>query len=140
MDIPNLRIQTMAKRACGHAINILAEHGEPMLPFLMAQTGDDVNAKMFSGDTLEESLARARAEGATMTSVDCLALGFAAYVTVEGVRSEGVLVEICEPGSERSFVFAQRYRPARFRQPVTIKGRPQLIADNGAPLFAAPET
>ena len=103
--------------ALDHGIESVADGG-PLIPFAVIADGREL--VRFAAETLEDGHAQARQH---VRSGDALRVAIAhdGYLTVEGERSDAVLVEAEERGQGTSLVFAQRYRPGgRFKKFATV--------------------
>ena len=101
--------------ALDHGIESVADGG-PLIPFAVMETADGRELVRFAAETLEDGHAQARQH---VQSGDALRVAIAhdGFLTVEGERSDAILVEAQERGQGTSLVFAQRYRPGgRFKK------------------------
>lgn len=129
MERPTDSLMELAFLALDHGIESVRDGG-PLTPFLVAEIDGERKLERFDADTLEEALGRAE------TAADALPFSAAAYavahdgfVTVEGERTDAILVEAAERASERALVFAQRYRPKKLLRKATPIGNAALVGD-----------
>jgi hypothetical protein len=126
-----------------HAIDSVEASGGPLVPFLLARTGDRLSLHRFVTERLEEGVAeveerlRAVAAGATGdrtagvdAEVDGACGAWDGYLTVEGGRTDAVLARAVDrTGAE--VVLAQRYEVRGLLRKTTLRvGNVALIADN----------
>jgi len=101
--------------ALDHAIDSIKEGG-PLVPFLFHEgpAGERNRAlARYDASFYEESVLRARfAAAALPNSVETCVLAFDGFITVEGIKSDAILVEASQRGRPKGLVFAQRYQPA----------------------------
>jgi hypothetical protein len=98
--------------ALDHGISSLSVAGEePFTPFLLTHDESGRRLMRFVADTYEGSIAAARSHAATLPqSAQMAALAFDGFVTMEGVRSDAVVVQAQRRGSRNSSIYFQRYR------------------------------
>jgi nucleotide-binding universal stress UspA family protein len=105
--------------ALDHGIDSVRDGGA-LVPFVLAEDADGRSLTRFAASTLEESQAQAR-QHAEASGAARVALAFDGYLTIDGERSDAILVEAQERGTDASVVFAQRYRPGgRLRKFSTV--------------------
>lgn len=105
--------------ALDHGIDSVRDGG-PLIPFVLAEDPEGRSLTRFAAETLEEGQAQAR-EHAGSSDAARIAIAFDGYLTVEGERSDAILVEAQERGTDSSVIFAQRYRPGgRLRKFSTV--------------------
>jgi hypothetical protein len=120
--------------ALDHALASVVASGGPLVPFCLIDVGGEQTIRRFVGD-LESGQERARAAVREAAEVNRAAVAWDGYVTVEGVRSDAVLVEASASGSD-SVTVAHRYgRKGRIRKDIEQIGNAALIRTGGAPLF-----
>jgi hypothetical protein len=118
--------------ALDHGIESVAAGG-PLIPFAVVETADGRDLVRFAAETLEEGQAQARTHVRRADSLR-VAIAHDGYLTVEGERSDAILVEAQERGQSNCVVFAQRYRPGgRFKKFATIGNA--AFVDNGESLL-----
>ena len=106
------------------------ESGGPLVPFVLMQEDGNRTMHRFAAEMLEESLEQARAAVASApASVTAYALAYDGYVTIDGQKSDAVMVEGCERGQASGQLFAQRYAAKKFLRPFHEVGNPALIDD-----------
>jgi hypothetical protein len=98
--------------ALDHGIGSLsAASEEPFTPFLLTHSESGRQLKRFVADTYEGSVAAARSHAAGLpNSVQMAVLAFDGFVTIEGVRSDAVVVQAQRRGSPHSSTYVQRYK------------------------------
>ena len=69
----------------------------------------------------------------SLPDAERVAIAYDGFVTVEGERSDAVLVEAHERGQPASVVVLQRYRPRALLKKFAVIGNPAL-AGEGEPL------
>ncbi len=92
--------------AVNHGIDMVQD-GKKLIPFMMTQSAVTVLAT----DTMEEAFAVVH-DIMRSGEVEFCVLGYDTYLTVEGEKTDAIVVEGYERGREKGLRFAQRYRPA----------------------------
>lgn len=106
------------------------ESGGPLIPFVLMVDGGKRTMHRFAADRLEECLEQARAAVASAPeSATAYALAYDGYITIDGQRSDAVMVEACERGEATGKLFAQRYAPKKLLRPFRQVGNPALVDD-----------
>lgn len=102
----------LAFLALDHGIGSISDAGgETLIPFVLTQDRSGRHLRRFVADTLEESVAAARSHLAGLpTSVETVALAFDGFVTIQGTRSEAIIVQAQRRGFSQSANYAQRYQ------------------------------
>ena len=84
---------------------------EPFTPFLLTHSESGRQLVRFVADTYEGSVAAARSHAASLPLTAQMAvLAFDGFVTIEGVRSDAVVVQAQRRGSPQSSTYFQRYK------------------------------
>jgi hypothetical protein len=97
--------------ALDHGIGSITRGG-PLIPFVLVEDADGEHVlKRFVFDELEDAVAAARDHLRGLEDARRVALAFDGYITVEGERSDAVVVEGQESGDAGAHRLAQRYRP-----------------------------
>jgi hypothetical protein len=98
--------------ALDHGVGSISDaRGEALIPFLLTQDAAGRHLKRFMADTLEESVGMARSHARDLPqSVQLAALAFDGFITVQGEKSDAVIVQAQRRGTSRSATYAQRYR------------------------------
>ena len=120
--------------ALDHGIESVSEGG-PLIPFSVTETSTgERTVTRFAAETLEDGYSAAR-EHLAKSGAERAVVARDGYLTVEGARTDAVIVEGQErDGASVSVVFAQRYRPGgRLRKFQTI-GNAAFVGD-GDSLF-----
>ena len=92
--------------ALDHGISSLSVAGkEPFTPFLLTHDESGRRLMRFVADTAARSHAASLPQSAQMA-----ALAFDGFVTIEGVRSDAVVVQAQRRGSRHSSTYFQRYK------------------------------
>ena len=109
---PN-EFQDMFLLALDHGYAMIQENGGPLTPFVMIQRTDgEKGIHRFATEMLEDGLDEARAYVAReRTSIGMYAIAWDGYATVDGERTDAVLVEAGQRGEEQGVLVCQRYRP-----------------------------
>jgi hypothetical protein len=95
--------------AADHGIRSTTGH-EPMHPFVMIKDGEDIQMLRIIDDPAT-AIPQARQHVASVHPSQW-AIAFDGYVTMEGRRTDAIVVEAGEAASEYVVRFAQRYSPA----------------------------
>lgn len=101
-DVPELGLLALE-----HALRSVVPDGGPLVPFALLETADGRSLTRFAGD-LVQGQEHARHHVRAAAGVTCAAIAWDGYLTVEGVRSDAVFVEVSAPG-QPSIVMAHRY-------------------------------
>ena len=114
-------LQELIFLALDHGIGSI-QRGGPLIPFVLVDgTDGERDIKRFMADDLEHAQAAAREHLRGLAGAERVALAYDGYLTVDGDRSDAVLVEAQELGQGVALRFAQRYRPGgRLRTLKTI--------------------
>ena len=130
---PSDQLLDLVFAALDHGIESVQEGG-PLIPFALTEGSDGRNLTRFVAETLEEGQQQARShlrgQGATARA----AIAYDGYLTVDGERSDAVLVEGHERGQAASVTFAQRYRPGGRLRKFTTIGNAAFLGE-GDPLL-----
>ena len=125
--------------ALDHAVGSIADAGGPMTPFVLCAEGDRAELHRFVAVTVEEGLERAREFIKQVApEITQVALAYDGYVTVDGVRTDAVLVDVQAAGTPTSDIFAQRYEIVGGS--LSEIGNAKHIAIEQPSLFRAPGT
>ncbi len=93
------------------------------------------NLQRFVAEMLEESVAQARKFAASRRGrAERVAVAWEGFITLEGARSDAIFVQAFEAGDPVSFLFVQRYSPAKGKRKAAPIGNPGLV-DTPEPLF-----
>ncbi|MFC7359045.1 hypothetical protein [Nocardioides astragali] len=126
-----------------HAIDSVEASGGPLIPFVLARTGDRLSLQRFLTERLEDGLAEVEQHLAAVIAgdrgdrtaevdadVDGACGAWDGYLTVEGRRTDAVLARAVDrTGAE--VVLAQRYEVrGLLRKTARRVGNAALIADN----------
>ena len=115
--------------ALDHGINSIRDGG-PLIPFLVYEEADKRALHRFAAQTLEESLARAKAATASLSGgVTASAIAYDGFVTIENRKFEAVIVEGAEQRKPRGVHLAQRYVPKRFLRRLRTVGNPTFLGE-----------
>jgi hypothetical protein len=109
MDPPSFpeQLTDIAFLALDHGISIVADDIQ-LTPFALVEEGTERTLVRAEGETLDGALAWLREHVRSRSGVRRAAVAFDGFLTVEGQRTEAVLVEASERGAE-GLVLAQRY-------------------------------
>jgi hypothetical protein len=118
--------------ALDHATSMV-EDGSTLIPFVMSETAAGRELVRFVSDTLEEGQAQARQHVAE-NPADRVGVVYDGYLTVEAKRFDAIFVEAQERGTEKSVIFAQRYRPGGRLRKFSTVGNAAFV-DEGNGLF-----
>jgi hypothetical protein len=97
--------------ALDHGVGSISDTGGATLtPFVITQDGSGRQLRRFVAGTFEDSVAMAQSHASSQPpSVQMVVLAFDGFVTVEGTRSDAVIVQAQRRGSSRGSTYAQRY-------------------------------
>lgn len=124
---PGDELTELALDSLEHGINSVTDGG-PLIPFAFVEASGGRALRRFMADTLEDSIAAGRSalaqgvEGALRAT-----LAYDGFVTLEEQRTDAIYVEAFEVGTQRSFVFVQRYEPATPTNPFNAVGNAALL-------------
>ena len=102
---------------------------------VVTEVGEAQEINTFALGDLGESVQAAKdfvAAGVTLKGIpfDRAAVMFDTWVTIQGERTEAVLIEAHERGSSYGRVMAQRYRSRRFRTPEALGDRSASVTSS----------
>jgi hypothetical protein len=112
------RLASIAFLALDHGIESIKDGADPLIPFVISEQPDGKRKlDRYFADTLEESVARARAAvSALPSSTTAYALAHDGFITIKGTKYDAILVEASERGQGRAVQLAQRYVPKKPQQ------------------------
>ncbi len=119
--------------AIDHGFESIADGGGPLVPFVMSvTTSGKKEMHRFAMERLEEGLARAQQHVRdNQGDLRFYAIAWDGYVTLEGERTDAILVEAADRAQEHAVLFCQRYREVKkglFRKKACERlGNPALI-------------
>jgi len=123
----------LAFAAMDHGIDSIRAGG-PLVTFTLTETSEAGRTlTRFAASTFEESLNAAR-QFLSNSDATRGAVAYDGYLTVQGERSDAVVVEVFEAGSAEGFVLGQRYRPKRAFKKFETVGNPAAMG-TCPPLF-----
>ncbi len=80
--------------ALDHGVDLVRDSGGPLLPFVVTSSNGERSLNVFATESLEESMAAARQFLAQLPAgAEAFAFAYDGFVTVEGVRTDAILVE-----------------------------------------------
>ncbi len=113
------------------AMNELMTHGSPFAPFAIVQKGG-VRQRVNMTDPRAEVAAAAVHEYAlSRPDADFIAYAVDAYTTIEGDRTDTILVEVLHPAGPHKFVLGQAYGPHDTPSGLAFIGRPMTSIPDG---------
>jgi hypothetical protein len=116
----------LAFRALDLGIKSVREGG-PLIPFAMTDAPGGGEITTFATELLEEGQEEARRHVREEGAADRVAIAYDGYLSVEGDRSDAILVEAQERGMTTCLVFAQRYKPAGRLSPFESVGNAAFV-------------
>lgn len=125
----------LAFLALDHGIESIKDGSGPLIPFTITEPPPGGrNLQRHVSDTLEEAQTGAREALRRDTDAVRAALAYDGYITVDGERSDAIIVEAYERGQEHGVIYAQRYQPARLLRKFSTIGNTAFLGD-AEPLF-----
>lgn len=119
---PSEDVENLALQALEHAIGSIDHGSGPLVPFLMVRDGEGVRIARFVDEDLGRSVASGR-DAARGIAANCVtALAFDGFLTMDGKRTDAMIVQCADIGAGPTFQFAVRYR-------VTPQGRVKVIGE-----------
>lgn len=103
----------LAFAALDHGLESVRDGDGPLVPFALTEGAEGRHLTRFAAELLEQGQEEARRH-VRESDAERVALAYDGYLSVEGERSDAILVEAQERGTTISVVFAQRYRPEPF--------------------------
>ena len=144
VDPNNDPLLHLAFTGLDHAIDSVEASGGPLIPFVIARSGDQLSLQRFVTERLEDGAAAVEQHVTAFASgtdgdrtdvevdgaVDGVCGAWDGYITVEGRRTDAVMARAVDrTGAE--VVFAQRYEVrGLLRKTARRIGNAALIADN----------
>jgi hypothetical protein len=125
--------------ALDHAADSVIASGGPLTPFSLiesrihVESGKKGELTRFPTESLEEGIEHARDKVRRAEGVLLAAVAWDGYVTLEGERTDAVLVEASQARDQVSLILAQRYVESEGGRLVRL-GNPVKVAE-GRPLF-----
>jgi hypothetical protein len=104
----------LAFAALDHGIESVRDGDGPLIPFALTEGKEGRQLTRFAAELLEQGQEEARRHIREAVGVERVALAYDGYLSVEGDRSDAILVEAQEHGMAICVVFARRYRPEPF--------------------------
>ena len=134
MAIDDAELLDLAFLALDHGIGSISDAGgETLIPFVIWQDDSGRHLARFVEGTFEDSVALVRAHVAKLPAeAKLVALAFDGFITVQGIRSEAVIVQAQRRGTSRSANYAQRYQ--RDGGSIAAVGNAAHLGD-GEPMF-----
>lgn len=115
--------------ALDHGIDSVRSGG-PLVPFIVVERGGERTLQRFVAERLEQSEAQARQALASLPSdVTASAFAYDAFITVEGTKTDAILVEASERGRPAGVRMAQRYTPKKFLRRFQTIGNPAFLGE-----------
>ena len=114
--------------ALDHGVESVRDSGGPLIPFLVLEQDGKRDLHRFAASRLEEGERQAReAIMASPAAVTAYALAYDGFITVQGVRTDAILVEASERGRPAGVRMAQRYTPKKFLRRFQTVGNPAFV-------------
>lgn len=105
------RLAGLAFFAIDHGLQSVRGGGGALIPFVVSEHESDGRKLVrFATETLQKSQAEARRYLASL-GADRAVLAWDGYVTIDGARTDAILVSAYAAGQDRSLILAQRYQP-----------------------------
>jgi hypothetical protein len=119
----------LAFLALDHGLDSVRASGGPLIPFVITESEDSGRRlTRFLAGTLEESQAEARRQLQALHPSRAV-LAWDGYVTIDGVRTDGIFVSAYTAGTDKSLILVQRYSAG-----AVAVGNPARVGDE-APLY-----
>lgn len=101
-----------------------------LVPFVMCIQGDKKTLTRFVHERLEGSVAAGRRAIAELPAdVEAYAFAYDAFITLEDVKSDAIIVEGCEQGRKSAGRMAQQYVPKKFMRRLKTLGKPAYVGE-----------
>ena len=112
---PSERFSDLFFLALDHGFNSISDNEGPLIPFtLMIQADEKPALTRHMADDLAASLTMAQLQVASLRGkASMYAIAWDGYVTLEGVKTDAILVEAGEAGDPQAVLFCQRYGPLK---------------------------
>ncbi len=130
---PSQEFADLFFKAIDHGFESIKDGAGPLIPFSMTVSADgQLSLKRYVMDELQEAVARAQASiTPEMPGVTMYAIAWDGYVTIDGQKTDAILVEAGQASDPRGVLFCQRYRTVRkglfFKKVCERVGNPGLI-------------
>jgi hypothetical protein len=103
--------------ALDHGVKSIRESGDPLVPFVVLEDPDGKRTlQRFVTERLENSVEQALAFAAKAAASSRAAVAYDGFVTLDGNRTDAVLVLGRDVDTIKTVRFAQRYKPKRLLQ------------------------
>jgi hypothetical protein len=114
--------------ALDHGINSIREGA--LAPFIVYVQNGKRSLHRYAADTFEASLVEARKAASHLPpTVSACVIAYDGNVTVNGVKSDAIIVEGAEKGNPIGMKLAQRYNPKRFLKALKTVGNVSSISE-----------
>jgi hypothetical protein len=115
--------------ALDHGIDSIRAGG-PLIPFIVIERAGERTLQRFAAERLEQGEAQARQALASLPlDVAADAFAYDGFITVEGTKTDAILVEASERGRAAGIRMAQRYSPRKLLRSFQTVGNPALIGE-----------
>lgn len=123
--------------ALDHGIDSV-KGGGPLIPFAVTETNGEKNLNRFvpkNFSNMEETLQKAEDYLIKLDPIpDLVAIAFEGLVTIQGEKTDAIMVKGFDKTESQGFIFAQRYRPKAFLRKFTTIGNAGYLGNEPNPM------
>lgn len=133
--IPSEAVRALVRTTYEFAWSVLLD-GHELSPFAFAQhEGEDPHALAYMGEPPDEALTHARKNLTAIGGLARATLCWDAFLTVEGERTDAIMVEGYETGAVHGHLWGYRYRRDEGAAAASPVGKMMYLDDAKPPLF-----
>lgn len=121
----------LATKTLAAAIDSLMVMGSPFLPIVQVQRGGTVELRRVVAERVEEGAAAAKQMAADEVDADATAYAVDGYITYNGTRSDGIIVEAWNFRANRGARVGLRYELKGMRKKPSLIGSPLHLGRRG---------
>lgn len=114
--------------ALDHGIDSVRESDAPLVPFVIVESvSGDRKLQRFAGDQLEQCVEQAMEFAKSADAMNRVLVAYDGVCTVDGAKTDAVMVVGRERGAVETVLFAQRYAPKKFLKKFQTIGTPAFL-------------
>lgn len=133
--VPSDALRALVRTTYEFAWGVVRDGG-PLSPFAFAQEdGQEPHALAYMGEAPDEALTHARKNLTELAGLARASLCWDAYLTVEGERTDAMMVEAYEAGDAHGHLWGYRYRPQDGAASASPIGTMMYLENTRPPLF-----
>lgn len=111
-----------------HGINSIADSGGPLIPFVLTQTGSERKLQRFVTEKYEDGPLEAERYLKDLTiKPDKALVAFDGFITIDGQRSDAIIVKCYDKFEDEGLILAQRYTSKKDNNGIEPTGNATLM-------------